>query len=173
MTVVKVGGSLYDHPALGPGLRAYLATLPAPVLVVPGGGGFADAVRKLDAVHRLGEEAAHWLAIESLALAARFLRRLAPGFDVLNAPSFCAAHDTLPHTWDVTTDSVAAHAAGVCGAARLILLKSAAVPPGTPWAEAAARGWVDPYFPAAVARHGYTVEAVNFRAWLDERFPPT
>ena len=27
MIVVKVGGSLFDHPNLGPGLRAYLASL--------------------------------------------------------------------------------------------------------------------------------------------------
>ena len=27
MIVVKVGGSLFDHPRLGPGLRAYLDSL--------------------------------------------------------------------------------------------------------------------------------------------------
>ncbi len=46
MIVVKVGGSLFDHPALGPGLRDFLQTLaPNEVLLVPGGGPVADAVR--------------------------------------------------------------------------------------------------------------------------------
>ncbi|HEY1188734.1 MAG TPA: hypothetical protein VGE74_13855, partial [Gemmata sp.] len=60
MIVVKVGGSLYDSPALGPALRAFVASLaPAEVLLVPGGGAAADAVRALDRTHALGEEAAH------------------------------------------------------------------------------------------------------------------
>jgi len=177
VTVVKVGGSLYDHPALGPGLRAYLAALPPPVLLVAGGGGFADAVRKLDAVHRLGEERAHWLALRALGAAADFLAHLTGGgYRVLDAHAFAVADearpDRLPHAWAVTTDSVAARAAVVYGAARLILLKSAAVPPGLPWAEAAARGWVDPHFPAVVAGRAFAVEALDFRRRLDAARPP-
>jgi aspartokinase-like uncharacterized kinase len=171
--VVKVGGSLYDHPRLGPGLRAYLAELDEPVLLVPGGGDFADAVRKLDAVHRLGEEAAHWLALRALAAAADFLRALvsSPRLTVLDCHAFAVEDESrpgrLPHSWRVTSDSVAAHAAVVFGASRLVLLKSTDVPPGTPWPEAAARGWVDPHFPAIVADHALRVEAVNFRARLN------
>ena len=45
MIVVKVGGSLFDHPRLASGLRAYLHSLaPQEVLLVPGGGPFAEAV---------------------------------------------------------------------------------------------------------------------------------
>ena len=74
MIVVKVGGSLYDWPGLGPALRAFVAALdPAPVLLVPGGGDFADAVRKLHGVHGLTEEQSHWLALESLWAPAGFL----------------------------------------------------------------------------------------------------
>ena len=43
------------------------------------------------------------------------------------------------------------------------------VPPGTPWDEAAARGWVDPHFPVIVSGHELTIEVVNFRRWLDDR----
>jgi hypothetical protein len=35
--------------------------------------------------------------------------------------------DVLPHTWEVTSDSIAAFAAGALDAARLILLKPTAV----------------------------------------------
>ncbi len=47
MWVVKLGGSLHDSPALRDRL-AELATLPGPGrIVVPGGGPFADLVRRL------------------------------------------------------------------------------------------------------------------------------
>ncbi len=76
----------------------------------------------------------------------------------------------VPHTWEFTTDSIAALAAKVANA-RLILLKSTDIPPGTPWPDAAARGWVDAYFPMAVADATFPIEAINFRKWLNERFP--
>src|SRR5262249_50947889 len=78
--VVKVGGSLYDLPGLGARLRAWLERLPSrEVLLVPGGGPAADVVRDLDRLHRLGEEAAHWLALRALSVNARFLAALLPG----------------------------------------------------------------------------------------------
>ena len=61
---MKVGGSLYDLPDLGPRLRRWLdAHAPREVIVAPGGGPFADVVRDLDRAHRLGEETSHWLAV--------------------------------------------------------------------------------------------------------------
>lgn len=168
MIVVKVGGSLYDHPGLGPGLRAYLAGLaPEPVLLVPGGGPFGDAVRALDAAHGLGEAAAHRVALRSLAAPAAFLQHLVgDAAAVLDADAFAAADPALPRSWAVTTDSIAARAAAVTGASRLVLLKSVDIPPGRPWAEAAARGWVDRHFPLVVAGASFVTEPVNFRRRL-------
>ena len=175
MIVVKVGGSLFDHPRLGPGLRAYLDSLDSPVLLVAGGGDFADAVRKLDAIHHLGEEQAHWLALRSMDLSAAVLRsfalRSASRLNVLDAFAFAVEDESrpgaLPHSWAVTSDSIAARAAVVFGASRLVLLKSIDLPPGTPWEVAAANGWVDPHFPAVVAGAPFSIEVVNFRRRLD------
>ena len=66
----------------------------------------------------------------------------------------------------MTSDALAARCAVVLGAARLILLKSASMPGGMSWAEAGARGLVDPYF-ARVHRAGSQMEVrvVNLRAW--------
>jgi aspartokinase-like uncharacterized kinase len=177
MIVVKVGGSLYDHPRLGTGLRAYLESLaPEPVLLVPGGGPFADAVRQLDAAHRLGEEVSHWLALRAIDMAGAFLRaaalRSAPRLTVLDCLAFAledeAKPDHLPHSWAVTSDSIAARAAAVYRAERLVLLKSVDLPPGMSWADPAANRVVDPHFPRLVADHQLTVEVVNFRRALDD-----
>jgi aspartokinase-like uncharacterized kinase len=175
--VVKVGGSLFDHPRLGPGLRAYLDSLaPAEVLIVPGGGDVAEAVRKLDRVHGLGEEVSHGLALWALGVSSEFLyHALACGerVTILNCYEFAQEDESrpgkLPHSWDVTSDSIAARVAVVYGAERLVLLKSVDVPPPTAWDEAAARGWVDPHFPTVVAGAPFAIEVVNFRRVLDSR----
>lgn len=164
MIVVKVGGSLYDHPQLGPGLRAYLDSLGETVLLVPGGGPFADAVRKLDALHHLSEAHSHDLALYAMNLAGNFLESLGISATILNAVEF---ESELPHSWNVTSDSIAARAAIIHRASRLILLKSIDIPLGSSWSEAAERGWVDPHFPTVVETANLSVEAINFRRVLD------
>ena len=69
----------------------------------------------------------------------------------------------LPHAWAVTSDSLAARVAAVAGADELVLLKSAAIPPGLPRDEASRRGLVDEHFPYAIGE--YPIRAVNLRAW--------
>ena len=178
--VVKVGGSLYDLPDLASRLGRFLTSLESSsVLIVPGGGALADAVRVIDECHRLGKEASHWLALRTLTVAAHFLSALLPGSWIVDHPeqwrhSELAILDPyafaqqdqgvageLPHCWSATSDSIAARAARVANARRLVLLKSVAIPPGTDWSEAARRGWVDAYFAEAV--EDLRVGAVNLR----------
>ncbi len=189
LTVVKVGGSLYDLPDLGRRLRRWLKTLKGDVILVPGGGPTADLVRDLDERHNLGEERAHWLALQALSLNADFLMRLLgqaciftyegqrsfwirAGLMPILSPALFAHDDErrpdhLPHTWDVTSDSIAARFAIVHGARTLVLLKSVTIPPEMSWAEASQLGLVDVMFPRLVERAGpkLRVEAVNFREW--------
>ncbi len=182
-TIVKVGGSLYDLPDLGPRLSRWLDACSSPVMLVPGGGSFAAAVRELDRIHQLGEERAHWLAIQAMSQAARFLATLLPRGElaltlaacpaisragqiaVLDVASFCAADERLPHSWDVTSDAIAARIAQVSGARRLILLKSVGLEGGLSWQEAARRGLVDPAFADVIAAApALAVELIDFRA---------
>lgn len=174
MTVLKVGGSLFDHPGLGPGLRAYLSGISGPKLLVPGGGEVANAVRQLDKVHGIGEEAAHWIALRALSVTSDFLTHLVRGLPDVEVPdiyTFAAADDckpdALPHAWTVTSDSLAARVAQRRGAARLILLKSVTIPPGATWDDIAKQSGVDPYFPTLVRGTAFAVEAINFREWLE------
>jgi aspartokinase-like uncharacterized kinase len=70
--------------------------------------------------------------------------------------------NTLPHTWEVTSDSIAARLAVVLQARELVLLKSG-LPPAADLDEAARCGYVDAYFPC-VARGVPAVRFVNLRA---------
>jgi aspartokinase-like uncharacterized kinase len=185
--VVKVGGSLFDLPELGPRLRRWLATLPTEkIVLVPGGGRMADVVRDLDQRHRLGEETAHWLALRTLTLHAEFLATLVDNAAVVTDLGACPAlwnqgrlpvldgfafartdhgrPGSLPHSWAVTSDSLAARVARVLDARELILLKSMTIPEPTDWREAGRRGWVDVFFAAAIGAE-LAVRSINFREW--------
>jgi aspartokinase-like uncharacterized kinase len=183
--VVKVGGSLFDLPDLGPRLCGWLDRhAPREVLLVPGGGPAASAIRTLDRTHALGEETSHWLALRALAINAALLAALVPascvidGLDlaelvweqnrvpVLDAFAFCEADEEndghLPHSWAVTSDSVAARAAVVMNAAELVLFKSAPPPPGDAAAWAAS-GYVDEWLPRVLAETDARLRAVDLR----------
>jgi 5-(aminomethyl)-3-furanmethanol phosphate kinase len=183
--VVKVGGSLFDLPDLAERLRACVASLaPRHVVLIPGGGRATDVVRGLDACHALGEERSHWLALLAMSLNAQFLAAILPGtavtlvahdlaalrrrgtIPIVDAYAFCREDEgrpgSLPHFWQVTSDSIAARIARVLGASELVLLKSAEPPEGD-WEAAARAGYVDPYFPRAVRGLAH-VRAVNLRS---------
>jgi 5-(aminomethyl)-3-furanmethanol phosphate kinase len=170
--VVKVGGSLLDWPEFPASLAAYLARRAAERLVlVVGGGRFADALRHLDSTHALGEARSHALALHVLGLTARVVADLVPGLEVVEEleglPSAWSrgmvpvlaprrflddddrSPDPLPHAWTTTTDSIAARVAVRVGAGELVLLKSADLPEGCNLAEAPRLGLLDPEFPRA------------------------
>jgi aspartokinase-like uncharacterized kinase len=185
IVVVKLGGSLLDWPTLPDRLRAYLSGLGGvrPILVV-GGGGMADVLRDLDTIHALGEIGSHALALRILDVTASLLVRLIPGTSfastlsdlsrcweaglvpvlaprlVLDDDDRLASAEALPHSWEVTTDSIAARVARLVGASELVLLKSA--PPPADLATAIDGGWVDRHFLAA-SRGLASLTYVEFR----------
>jgi 5-(aminomethyl)-3-furanmethanol phosphate kinase len=107
------------------------------LLVVPGGGSFADEVRRADHRFGLGDSAAHWMAILAMDQYGHLLARLAPGaalvrhghrlkpgrLHVLLPSAWLLDADPLPHSWDVTSDSIAAWVARAAGVPRLMLVK--------------------------------------------------
>jgi aspartokinase-like uncharacterized kinase len=180
LAVVKIGGSLYDLPDLAWRLSGWLPQAGSDAMLVPGGGPTADVVREFDRVHHLGEEQAHRLALHALQLNAHFLKSLLPtatiidhpeqaadGLRILNPLAFLNRDERLPPCWAVTSDSIAARAAVVSGAERLILLKSVTIPDGVSWEEAGERGFVDAWFARTLADASppLQVRAVNFREW--------
>jgi aspartokinase-like uncharacterized kinase len=107
------------------------------LVVVPGGGSLADEVRRVDRRFRLGDSTAHWMAILAMdqygyllahlgpgAALVRSRRELAPGrLNVLAPSAWLLRADPLPHSWDVTSDSIAAWIARSLRARRLMLVK--------------------------------------------------
>lgn len=171
MIIVKVGGSLFDHSGLGPAIRRWLSAFPEPVTLVAGGGLSADAVRTYDRIHGLGEERSHSMALRAMAVTAEMLQSMIgelPNITVLDAFTFCETDSVLPHSWAVTSDSIAARAAERLAASRLILLKSVDLPCGMIWPDASKAGLVDDFFPAAIARANCPVEWINFRSAIME-----
>jgi aspartokinase-like uncharacterized kinase len=145
----------------------------------------ADVIREADEIWELGDEAAHWLAIDVLAASARLLAavlrdaRLENDWECLlqrvaerkvDPPIvFCPVRflqqredgyppQALPHDWSVTSDSIAARIAGILPADELVLLKSADPPAQVQ------PPYVDEYFVQAAAGLN-CVRFVNLRRY--------
>jgi 5-(aminomethyl)-3-furanmethanol phosphate kinase len=191
LTVVKVGGGL-GRDAGEDALRALCRILGElgerhALLVVPGGGRFADAVREADRRFGVRATTSHRMAILGMEQFGWLLSDLIPGAercaDLARAGGLAVgrttvllparlALDALPASWQVTSDSIAAWVAGQVGADRLVLLKEvdglfAEWPArGQPLARltvaelAALRpGGVDAYLPTALER-------ASFETWV-------
>jgi len=144
-TIVKVGGGLLARAGAFELVTLALAAFGKgrPLLVVPGGGPFAEAVRELVRRVKVGEDAAHWMAILGMDQYAHALTERTTGAVLVEQlPQIHAAleaghvpilapyrwmrdADPLPHSWSATSDSVAAWVAGAVGAKRIVLIKPA------------------------------------------------
>ena len=144
-SVVKIGGAVLANAGhFGAVVEAVSAAAGEHALVVvPGGGPFADVVRAVGRDVGLPNDAAHWMAVLGMdqyahLLAARLPRAalvaepgeiagaLADGALPVLAPfRWLRRCDPLPHSWDVTSDSIAAWIAGELCARTLVLIKPA------------------------------------------------
>ena len=78
--VLKVGGSLAEYPTSLKRLCRKLAVFAKDhkILIVPGGGTFADAVRDFDKTHGLSSTVAHKMAILAMDQFGLFLSDITP-----------------------------------------------------------------------------------------------
>jgi hypothetical protein len=145
LVVVKVGGGLLAADGALDRVCAALGSRGAtgPVVVVPGGGPFADTVRTFERQVGLSADAAHWMALLAMDQYAYVLAERIPGAELVEDSGGLAAAlargrpavlapfrwlrnaDVLPHGWEATSDSVAAFVAGALDATRLVLVKPA------------------------------------------------
>ncbi|MBN9244377.1 MAG: dihydroneopterin aldolase [Mesorhizobium sp.] len=140
LAVVKLGGSTAHAAELGLWIAA-LAGSGLPLVVVPGGGPFANQVRDAQARMGFSDAAAHAMAILAMDQFGHVIldrhERLVPAHSVQDMERALAAKKIpvwMPYrlslaapdiraSWDITSDSLAAWLAGKLGAEALLLIK--------------------------------------------------
>ena len=142
MWVVKIGGSLLGSSELERWLQIFAQYSDGNVIIVPGGGVFADAVRESQRLSNIGDACAHRLAVLAMDQYGLLLANLNPLLATASSELEIAertwqhraivwlpskmifSDDTISQSWDVTSDSIAAWLADKLGATHLLLIKS-------------------------------------------------
>ena len=179
MWVVKIGGSLSHEPALRQWLMELCEVGGGRIVIVPGGGDFADKVRQYQREWRFNDVAAHNMCLLAMAqyailmqgvlpelvLAsseAKIRRALRDGHVAVWVPT-ALMRDTpdAMSNWDTTSDSLAAWLSTMLNAERLIVVKSCPIAGNERLDALAASGVVDRRFVDYVNEANYVVELFN------------
>jgi len=140
--VLKIGGSIFQKSSAEKLWRTLEELIRQfSFIIVPGGGDFANLVRNYYKLYQISDDSAHWMAIlcENI-LGFLILEHLKSAIPVFGISEISAAiksfkipiflpfqylfeHDPLPHSWEVTSDSIAAYFAETLQAQKLILVK--------------------------------------------------
>jgi aspartokinase-like uncharacterized kinase len=166
--VVKVGGSLAETGRMA-SVLATIVSAKIPVIIVPGGGPFADAIRALQPTMGYDDGTAHRLAMLAMRQMAEFmsaqqerlrivetLEEMSVAFRQSQVPVWAplrmiSVDESIAANWDATSDSLAARLAELLDA-RLLLLKSVDVDKTESINTLAERSVVDSVLPSIVAR---------------------
>lgn len=182
MWVLKLGGSLLGQPELRSWLSMLAGNSDGRVLIVPGGGVFADAVRDAQQVAGYDDAAAHRMALLAMEQFGLVMKSLQPDLTTVASeleiaerswqhramiwmPSaMVLADETIPMDWSVTSDSLAAWLGAKLGADRVVLVKQVdagnlALP------ELVAEGVLDQAFERFAQRLACPVEVVGKSSW--------
>ena len=142
MWVIKIGGSLLGSPELERWLEIFVKYSDGNIIIVPGGGIFANAVREAQKLTKISDACAHKIAVLAMDQFGLVLANMNPLLATAKTeceidertwqhraivwlPSHMVlADDTIPQSWDVTSDSIAAWLAKKLNATQLVLVKS-------------------------------------------------
>jgi len=143
--VFKIGGKILENTSnikstFSQLTQLYEEKILHKIIILPGGGSFANFVRKLDEDLQIGDDLAHWIAIYSMNYNGIILNRKYPDLEAIEELktfqdakqmfciflpySFLREDDTLPHNWDVTSDSIALYIANKLKLSRCFLIKN-------------------------------------------------
>ena len=182
MWVVKLGGSLQDTEYLPAWLEVLDEASAGNIILVAGGGKYADEIRRRQIQEDFDDASAHRQALQATEMYAKDMQKICPSLkllkhtdDIISAlaagllPVWLPA-DTLdgrtdiPASWDFTSDSIAAWLALRLECEALFLVKSMPLErssngPG----ELSQKGFVDACLEGLVADSGLPV------FWLDKK----
>ncbi|MEJ2249529.1 MAG: hypothetical protein P8Y70_11450 [Candidatus Lokiarchaeota archaeon] len=116
------------------------------ILIIPGGGSYANFIRKIDHRISLEKDLSHWEAIYAMEYNATQILKKFPNLFSINKPEqlldilggnknkkflsiflpfeYLYEKDELPHEWNVTSDSVTAYIAYKLGISQCFLIKN-------------------------------------------------
>ena len=139
--VLKIGGSLLEDPSTLVGLCKTIGQMAKAhrIVVIPGGGEFADLIRKIDENYKLSNTVIHKMAILAMDQYGLLLSNLIPNsYFSYSLEKICKSRkgilpiflpsklmfqeDPLPHSWDVTSDTIAGYIAKLLNSKKLILV---------------------------------------------------
>ena len=176
--VVKLGGSLAETGRLK-SILCLVSQAERPVVIVPGGGAYADAVRDSQRALGFSDGAAHDMAIlamNQMGLAMISLDERLMAAETLMAmrqaqrkgriavwlpAKLCSSDRTIPRDWSITSDGLAARLAERLGGAHVVLVKSCTVAPSATAQALGRAGVVDTAFAGIVARAGLSWQIVG------------
>jgi len=180
MIVVKLGGSLSQSDALIKCLNSVEQNYQGrAVVIVPGGGAFADQVRLAQHRWQFDDKTAHGMAILAMQQMALLIKGLKDDFSIARSvtdirkqllqqqiviwsPDIveleCAA---IQASWDITSDSLAAWLAKALSATELILVKSAMIDTSLNLQQLAKQNIVDKRFCDFVMQATFKVQVIN------------
>lgn len=137
-TVVKIGGSLF--PEYIDDLCHVFEKVDEKIVLINGGGELANKIREYDTKYSYGSDANHWSAIKCMDTLAILIAthsdkiktitsideiaqvHLEDKIPLLMTYNILNQIDPLPHSWNVTSDSISAWLAGEINASKLLIL---------------------------------------------------
>ena len=154
------------------------------MVIVPGGGVFADQVRQLQRDWRFNDRIAHEMAILSMQQMALLITGLSPAMQIVNevqnlskednlqsvsvwSPSMAELDEAgLPPTWKLTSDSLSVWLALKLKARTLIVVKSATFDPSSDCEKLAEQNVVDSLFCRFAQQAGFLITIVNVNDFI-------
>lgn len=143
--IFKIGGKILENfdnlnSTISQLRQLYKKKLIFNIILIPGGGSFANFIRNAHSVLKFAEELAHWMGIISMNYNGLELNKKFPNLEVtedfnrlknLKKKSFCLFlpfqflkdNDKLPHSWDATSDSITLFLAKELGLNECFLIK--------------------------------------------------
>jgi aspartokinase-like uncharacterized kinase len=177
MVIVKLGGSLYQATELQHWLTALKKlSQQQNIIIVPGGGPFADQVRNAQQLHGFNDSYAHHMAILAMSQFGILLSGLLPNCLTFSFPTKHTAADhplsiwlpdkqlldqpNLAQNWDITSDSLALWLAQQCRADKLTLIKCHPPEQITSIDNLNKKGFIDNAFSTLLSQHPIPTEVI-------------
>ena len=179
MWIVKLGGSLNANPVLPAWLDLLTECGGGRVIVVSGGGPFADEVRRTQAHWQFGDLSAHNMAVLAMAQTAYLLHGLNPALQLVRSKTdirrvlhkgrtalwlpfeLQREQPDADTNWDVSSDSIALDLARRLNAERLVVVKSCQIEAKASLAQLAEAGIVDRRFAALSEGAAFPIDVVH------------